>query len=138
VPRPPPQAALLWDQVVVLKGAHSVVAEPGGMVLRSDVASAALATAGSGDVLAGVIGAFLAAGCDAVRGGRPAAWRCTGRPGLLAAERIGRAGVDGHATSQRCCPEAIEQLRDGPVTGRGARTGPGSRSTTQRSGTTSR
>src|SRR5688500_5900850 len=56
------EAALRWDQVVVLKGARTVVADPGGEVLRSDVSTPALATAGSGDVLSGVIGAFLAAG----------------------------------------------------------------------------
>lgn len=56
------RAAELWGHVVVLKGARTVVAAPGGAVLRSSVATAALATAGSGDVLAGAIGAFLAAG----------------------------------------------------------------------------
>ena len=57
-------AASEWGQVVVLKGAHTVVAAPDGTVLRSDVATPSLATAGSGDVLAGAIGAFLAAGCS--------------------------------------------------------------------------
>ena len=56
------EAAARWHQVVVLKGAHTVIASPDGELLRSDIATPALATAGSGDVLAGVIGAFLAAG----------------------------------------------------------------------------
>src|SRR5918992_2083018 len=55
-------AATRWGQVVVLKGARTVIAEPDGEVLRADVATPALATAGSGDVLSGAIGAFLAAG----------------------------------------------------------------------------
>ncbi|MGH2381463.1 MAG: NAD(P)H-hydrate dehydratase, partial [Candidatus Limnocylindria bacterium] len=46
------EAATRWGQVVVLKGANTIVAGPGGELLRSDVASPALATAGSGDVLA--------------------------------------------------------------------------------------
>lgn len=51
-----------WRQVVVLKGAHTVVAEPGGRVVICPWATPALATAGSGDVLAGTIGALLAQG----------------------------------------------------------------------------
>ena len=52
-------AASQWGQVVVLKGAHTVVAGPDGTLLRSEVATASLATAGSGDVLAGAIGALF-------------------------------------------------------------------------------
>ena len=56
------EASERWGHVVVLKGARTIIAAPGGWVLRSSVATPALATAGSGDVLAGAIGAFLAAG----------------------------------------------------------------------------
>ncbi|MGH9155905.1 MAG: NAD(P)H-hydrate dehydratase [Acidimicrobiales bacterium] len=48
--------------VVLLKGPTTVVAEPGGEVLLVTSGSARLATAGTGDVLAGLIGAFLAQG----------------------------------------------------------------------------
>jgi NAD(P)H-hydrate epimerase len=102
-------AALRWDQVVVLKGAHTVIAEPGGDVLRSNVATPALATAGSGDVLSGVIGAFLAAGAppfDAAACGVAV----HGAAGLLAAERIGSAGVMARDIAE-LVPEAIGQLR---------------------------
>jgi NAD(P)H-hydrate epimerase len=44
--------------VVVLKGAHTIVASPDGRLAVSPVACAALATAGSGDVLGGIIGAM--------------------------------------------------------------------------------
>ena len=102
-------AALRWDQVVVLKGARTVVAEPGGELLRSDVATAALATAGSGDVLAGVIGAFLAAGQEPL-----AAAACGvavhGAAGLIAAERIGSAGVMARDLAN-LLPTAVAQLR---------------------------
>ena len=103
-------AALRWGQVVVLKGAHTVVAEPGGEPLQSEIASPALATAGSGDVLAGVIVAFLAAGVSpAVAAGCGVAVH--GAAGLLAADRIGSAGVMARDIAA-LLPEAIAQLRD--------------------------
>lgn len=103
------EAATRWGQTVVLKGARSVVATPDGQVLRSDVATPALATAGSGDVLAGCIAAFLAAGRDPL-----AAAGCGvavhGAAGLLAEKRIGRAGVIARDIAA-LLPVAIEQLR---------------------------
>jgi ADP-dependent NAD(P)H-hydrate dehydratase / NAD(P)H-hydrate epimerase len=102
-------AAQLWDQVVVLKGARTVVAEPRGDVLRSEVATPALATAGSGDVLAGAIGALLAAGAP-----RAIAAACGvavhGEAGLLVAERLGSAGgMAGDVAA--ALPEAMGRLR---------------------------
>lgn len=105
------EAAARWGQVVVLKGAHTVIAAPNGELLRSDIATPALATAGSGDVLAGAIGAFLAAGLspfDAAGCGVAV----HGAAGLLAEDRIGRAGVVARDIAN-LLPIAIEQLRDG-------------------------
>jgi hydroxyethylthiazole kinase-like uncharacterized protein yjeF len=51
-----------WGQVVVLKGALTVVASADGKVAVCPIANSALAKAGSGDVLAGVIGGFIAQG----------------------------------------------------------------------------
>lgn len=105
------QAAARWGQVVVLKGAHTVIASPDGELLRSDIATPALATAGSGDVLAGAIGAFLAAGLtpfDAAGCGVAV----HGAAGLLAEDRIGRAGVVARDIAN-LLPNAIEQLRGG-------------------------
>lgn len=104
-------AAVRWDQVVVLKGAHTVVAAPTGDVLRSDVATSALATAGSGDVLAGVIGAFLAGGAAPVVAAGCAV-AVHGAAGLLAEDRIGRTGVVARDVAA-LLPEAIEKLRGG-------------------------
>jgi hydroxyethylthiazole kinase-like uncharacterized protein yjeF len=50
--------------VVVLKGARTVIAAPDGRAFVSPIACASLATAGSGDVLCGVVGALLAGGAD--------------------------------------------------------------------------
>lgn len=54
------EAAALFGQTVVLKGARTVIAAPDGRVAMAPFANAALATAGTGDVLAGLIGALLA------------------------------------------------------------------------------
>ena len=51
--------------VVLLKGSTTVVAPPGGQALLCASGSARLATAGTGDVLSGVIAAFLAQGLEA-------------------------------------------------------------------------
>ncbi len=57
------ECAHSWDQTVVLKGAETVIASPEGMKL-SPFANAALATAGTGDVLAGTIAGLLAQDVD--------------------------------------------------------------------------
>ncbi|MGH9069163.1 MAG: NAD(P)H-hydrate dehydratase, partial [Acidimicrobiales bacterium] len=51
---------------VLLKGSTTVVAGPDGSVLVSLTGSSRLASAGTGDVLSGVIGAFMAQGLDAL------------------------------------------------------------------------
>jgi hydroxyethylthiazole kinase-like uncharacterized protein yjeF len=55
------ELAAATGAVVVLKGAHSVVASPDGRIAVSPVACSALATAGAGDVLGGVIAAMACA-----------------------------------------------------------------------------
>lgn len=59
------QAAEQSGAIVLFKGSTTVVAEPGGKVLMSSSGAANLATAGTGDVLSGVIGAFIAQGTPA-------------------------------------------------------------------------
>jgi NAD(P)H-hydrate epimerase len=56
------QAAMEWSVWLVLKGARSIIASPRGDIWINSAATEALATAGSGDVLSGVIAAFLARG----------------------------------------------------------------------------
>ncbi len=57
-------AAKAWGQVVVLKGGYTTVAAPDGRVFVAPRATPELATPGTGDVLAGVIGGFLAQGLE--------------------------------------------------------------------------
>lgn len=59
---------------VLLKGARTLVASPGGLLIELPEAPAWLATAGSGDVLAGIAGTLLAAGLSAADAGAGAAW----------------------------------------------------------------
>ena len=58
------EAAARWNKTVVLKGAHTVVAHPDGTAMLSPFANPALATAGTGDVLAGAIVGLLAQGAS--------------------------------------------------------------------------
>ncbi len=60
--------------VVLLKGPTTVVAEPDGRVTLVTHGDQRLATAGSGDVLTGIIGALLAAGCGPGRAAFLGAW----------------------------------------------------------------
>jgi len=57
--------AALWQVVVVLKGAGTVVAAPDGRVRQCPTGNSGMATGGSGDVLSGIIGALLAQGIEA-------------------------------------------------------------------------
>ena len=86
------RAAADADAIVVLKGDDTIVAEPNGRVGVSRGNAPALATAGTGDVLSGVIGAYLAKSLD------PFHAACAGvfvhaAAGRLAAARIGPEGV---------------------------------------------
>jgi NAD(P)H-hydrate epimerase len=60
--------------VVLLKGPTTVVAHPDGRVRLSTSGDARLATAGTGDVLSGIIGALLAQGVDALDAAAAGAW----------------------------------------------------------------
>ncbi len=51
-----------WQMVVVLKGAHTVIAAPDGQVVRAPFELPVLASGGSGDILAGVVASLVGQG----------------------------------------------------------------------------
>jgi len=73
-----------WGHVVVLKGAFTVIAAPDGRTTTIPVATPALAHAGTGDVLAGLITGLRAQGLEAYDAARLGAW-VHARAGLAAA-----------------------------------------------------
>jgi NAD(P)H-hydrate epimerase len=84
------QYARSWGHVVVLKGAFTVVAAPDGRVTIIPVATPALARAGTGDVLAGLIIGLRAQGLEAYGAAVAGAW-IHARAGLYAADDLGTA-----------------------------------------------
>ncbi|WP_067930082.1 bifunctional ADP-dependent NAD(P)H-hydrate dehydratase/NAD(P)H-hydrate epimerase [Alicyclobacillus kakegawensis] len=78
--------------VVLLKGYHSIIAHPDGRIAVNPTGDASLATAGTGDVLAGLIGGLLAQGLPPFAAAAAGAW-IHGRAGELAGEAMGPASV---------------------------------------------
>ena len=78
------EAASLSGAIVLLKGSTTVVAAPDGRVLFAAAGSPRLATAGTGDVLSGMIGAFIARGLGSFEAAALAA-HCHGRAASLGA-----------------------------------------------------
>tara|TARA_R100001244_G_scaffold72880_1_gene58737 strand:+ start:2819 stop:4231 length:1413 start_codon:yes stop_codon:yes gene_type:complete len=68
------QAAQMAGCVVLLKGPDTVIAKPDGMAIVNTHATRWLATAGSGDVLAGIAGGLMAQGVDTFTAAAMASW----------------------------------------------------------------
>jgi ADP-dependent NAD(P)H-hydrate dehydratase / NAD(P)H-hydrate epimerase len=86
------RSARAWGCVVVLKGARTVVADPGGPPAVVPTGNPGMATGGTGDVLAGLAGALLAGGLAPRDAARAAAF-VHGAAGDLARDRRGERGM---------------------------------------------
>jgi NAD(P)H-hydrate epimerase len=104
------RSAREWGHIVVLKGAHTVIAEPAGRATILPFATPALARAGTGDVLAGVIVGLRAQGVPAfsaaVLGGY-----LHGRAGELAAATLGTTASVLASDVAAAIPQALAELQ---------------------------
>ena len=94
---------------LVLKGATSVIAAPDGVVLLNPTGNPGMASGGTGDVLTGIAGAFLARGL-AASDALAAAVYVHGLAGDVAAERVGEESLIARDVIA-ALPEAFARLR---------------------------
>jgi hydroxyethylthiazole kinase-like uncharacterized protein yjeF len=102
------RAAADLGVTVLLKGNTTVVADPDGRTLVHPASTSWAATAGSGDVLSGIIGALLAAGLEP--------WWAAGCAAFLharAAEIAANGAPSPASALQAAIPDAIRSLRSG-------------------------
>ncbi|MFA6448149.1 MAG: NAD(P)H-hydrate dehydratase [bacterium] len=100
-----------YGATVVLKGANTVVAAPGGVAFVNATGNPGMATAGSGDVLSGIGGALLAEGIEPFAAAACAAY-LHGAAGDKAAEKIGRRSIMASDIA-RCIPDALAEVMAG-------------------------
>jgi ADP-dependent NAD(P)H-hydrate dehydratase / NAD(P)H-hydrate epimerase len=97
-----------YEATVLLKGARTLVADPGGRVRVNTTGTPWLATAGAGDVLAGLCGALLAAGLDPLDAGSLGAW-LHGSAATLASGRGPVTAVDVAAALPRATARTLSE-----------------------------
>lgn len=98
-----------WGHTVVLKGAFTIVASPDGRATLVPIASPALARAGTGDVLAGMIVGLCAQGVDSHKAAVLGAY-LHGRAGVLAAEAVGFDASVLAGDVAAAIPEAMSEI----------------------------
>jgi hydroxyethylthiazole kinase-like uncharacterized protein yjeF len=98
-----------WGHVVVLKGAFTVIAAPDGQIAIVPIASPALARAGTGDVLAGLIVGLRAQGVEAFQAACAGAW-IHASAGVLAAKNLGNTASVIASDVLNAIPQIISEL----------------------------
>ncbi len=102
-----------WDNTVVLKGAHTVVASPDGKVMLSPFANPGLASGGTGDVLSGAIAGLLAQGVGFFDSSALGVY-LHGMAGELVRSELGDTGMIAEDLLP-ALPQSIKRLREGVV-----------------------
>ena len=113
------EMAIKWGKIVALKGAFTVIANPEGNVMLSPFANSGLSSAGTGDVLSGIITGLAAQGltprdaaaCGVYLHGASGEMICndTGNAGILASDLL------------PAIPKAIKKLKEGISSGSGSK-----------------
>jgi hydroxyethylthiazole kinase-like uncharacterized protein yjeF len=85
------RAAETYQAVALVKGRFSFIAAPDGRAFRFEGGGVGLATSGSGDVLAGIVGGLAARGADPLTATLRGVW-LHGEAGRILTERVGRVG----------------------------------------------
>lgn len=104
------ECAALYNSVITLKGAHSLIGMPDGRVFINTSGNSGMGTAGSGDILTGIIAAFYGLGlCE------EEAVKCAvfihGSAGDRAAEKLGKDGITA-SDILLALPETIKDFRE--------------------------
>lgn len=99
--------ASVTGAVALLKGSRTLISPPEGVIRVNPTGSAVLATAGSGDVLTGVIGGLLARGLDPLDAATAGAY-VHGLAGLCAGRSLGEGTLAGDVAER--LPEAIRMV----------------------------
>ncbi len=95
--------------VTLLKGSRTLVTTPDGIVRINPTGGPVLATAGSGDVLTGIIGGLLARGLDPADAASAGAY-VHGLAGILAGRSTGEGTLASDVAG--CVPEAVNRIRE--------------------------
>ncbi len=93
---------------LILKGARTIIASPSGEAFINSTGNAGMASGGTGDVLAGLIGALLCQGCSPLESSIAGVW-IHGEAGDKAAEEKGAAGLIASDIIEKI-PEVMKDL----------------------------
>lgn len=104
------RVAAEWKKTIVLKGAYTVVAAPDGRTQVSSIANPGLASAGTGDVLAGAIAGLLAQGLSLFDAAACGVY-LHGMAGEMVRERLGDAGMIA-SDLLVALPQVIKRLKE--------------------------
>ncbi|MDP6101725.1 MAG: NAD(P)H-hydrate dehydratase [Dehalococcoidia bacterium] len=107
------ERAVHWGKSVVLKGAHTIVSDPTGQVRMSSFANPGLASAGTGDILAGVMAGLLAQGLSTFDAASCAVY-LHGAAGEQVRREIGDTGMIASDLLPRL-PRVIKQVKEGDL-----------------------